>query len=499
MSEAEVNQGAQAGRGHALAARLVAQPRRAVLALAAVQLVAWTILPYLVSSAPPIDAIEGMIWGKEWLLGTHKHPTLPAWLVEISFQVTHDPILGPYILSQISVGLTYIFVFATGSILTTKPQALIGVLLLTPIVYFTWLSPEFNHNVIQLPVWSAAILLFTMARQRPLEARAWLLLGVVVGIGIYAKHSVVILYALFVIWTLADKSMRVALARPWPWLAIIVAVLVASPQLIWLVRNDFPTASFVAARGGGSGSLLSSLHWLAAQTADHLPLLIFFLLVGYRSVWRLPRVAAADPHLRYIAFFALGPAIVTVLLSMVTGIGLRDMWGMPLFTLSGLLIVSLLGREWSMDVSVRALKVAILFVAALAIIYSGFVALSPRFGYPQRNAWPMREIAEKAEAAWSSRTDAPLRIVSGKSWLAGLVAAGSPERPSVVFDGMLSVSPWLTAERLSKEGVLYIWSGEKAPAELLPDDPTLDIGSFPVEGTTIPSGRIGYAVQLPKP
>ncbi len=252
-------------------------------------------------------------------------------------------------------------------------------------------------------------------------------------------------------------------------------------------------------RGGDSASLLTALKWLAAQVADHLPLAIFFLLVGIRSVRSLPRAAAADPHLRYIAFFGLAPAIVTVLLSMITGIGLRDMWGMPMFTLSGLLIASLLGREWSVDVAARALKVALLFVVGLAVIYSAFVALSPRFGTPQRNAWPMREIAEKAEAAWSSHTDAPLKIVSGRNWLEGLVAAGSPERPSIVYDGKLSISPWLTEDDLSRDGVLYIWAGKQPPPGLLPHDVTLDIGSFEVSGTKIPSGIIGYAVRVPKP
>ncbi len=499
MKGLEADQDGQAPVPQSLVARLAARPLKAVLLLSAVQLVAWTVLPYLASSAPPLDVVEGLIWGKEWLLGTHKHPTLQAWLIELSYHATGSPIFGPYLLSQLSVGLTYLFAFLTGSLLTTRRNALIGTLLLTPIVYFTWLTPEFNPNVLQLPIWSAAILLYTLVRQQPERALPWLSLGAVVGLGILAKYSVLVLYILLAIWTLAEREMRWALRRPWPWLAIGLALLIASPHLVWLVQNHFPTLRYAESRGGSGGSPLLPLHWLAAQAADHLPLVIFFLLVGYRSVLALPRTAGTDPQRRYIIFLALGPAVLTVALSTVTGIGLRDMWGMPMFTLSGLLIVCLLDRQWSSDLSARALVVATAFIVAPAFLYSGAVALSPTFDAPKRNAWPMREIAGEAEAAWARRTDAPLKIVSGNSWLAGLVAAGSPSRPSVVYDGELSLSPWLSEEQLTKDGVFYIWAGKEAPGGLLPKEAELDLGSFSVTGTKIPSGIIGYAIQLPKP
>ena len=367
----------QAPAFRTLAARFAARPLEAVLLLGAIQLAAWTVLPYLASSAPPLDVVEGLLWGKEWLLGTHKHPPLQAWLIELSFDATGDPILGPYILSQLSVALTYLFVFMTGSLLTTRNNSLIGAILLVPCLYYTWLTPEFNPNVLQLPVWSAAIILFTMARQHPTRALPWLLLGFVAGLGILTKYSVLVLYTLLAVWTLAERDMRRALQRPWPWLAIVLALLVASPHLVWLAQNDFPTLGYADSRGSSEGGRFSSVDWFAAQAADHLPLLIFFLMLGYRSVRSLTCLAVPKPQLRYIAFLALGPAVLTVVASMVTGIGLRDMWGMPMFTLSGLLIVCLLGRQWSLDLSARALLVAAAFVAGTACIYSGVVALSP--------------------------------------------------------------------------------------------------------------------------
>lgn len=488
----------QAAQSGPIVQRLVARPLTAVLTVSALQIVVWTVLPYLASSAPPLDVVEGLVWGREWLLGTHKHPTLQAWLVELSFQVTGDPIFGPYLLSQISVTLTYLLMFLTGSLLMPKRHALIGVLLSVPVVYFTWLTTEFNHNVLQMPVWAGAIYLFTLARRQPTRARPWLALGVVCGIGLYVKYSVVVLYVVLAIWTLIDAGMRRALLRPWPWLAIGVALLVWAPHLVWLVRNDFLPLTYAASRGG-EASVLEALRWLAVQAIDHLPLLPFFLFVGFGAVRRLPREAEPSRDVAYAAFLALGPALLTVLLSAALGIGLRDMWGMPMFTLSGPLIVLLLRRHWSLALSARALVVAVCAICLLAIVNSAIVATSPRRGHPMRAAWPMHEIAERAEAAWAARTDAPLEIVAGPMWLAGLVAVGSPQRPSVLYYDSLALSPWLSEEDLARDGVLYVWEGKSAPKWMpLPDVP-LEIGSFAIEGTRIPDGTVGYAVRLPQP
>ena len=43
------------------------------------------------------------------------------------------------------------------------------------------------------------------------------------------------------------------------------------------------------------------------------------------------------------------------------------------------------------------------------------------------------------------------RIVAGDSWLAGLVSLRAGERPAVILDGDLALSPWVTPERLRRE------------------------------------------------
>src|SRR5690606_7476285 len=51
----------------------------------------------------------------------------------------------------------------------------------------------------------------------------------------------------------------------------------------------------------------------------------------------------------------------------------------------------------------------------------------------------------------------PLEILIGDSEIAGGFAAFVDPRPSVLLDGNLQRSPWLTPERLRNEGALVVW------------------------------------------
>lgn len=479
-------------------AALPASPARALALLMAFQMVFWVVIPWAVSSAPPLDVAEGLVWGPEWLLGTHKHPPLPAWLIELSVQATSSPLVGPYLLSQISVVLTYFFVFLIGRRMTSPGNALAATFLLASIFYFTWPTPEFNHNVVQLPIWSGSILLFTILRARPRAALPWLGLGLLAGFAIYAKYSVAILYAVLLLWLLWEAKMRAALLSPWPWLAGALAVLVAAPHIGWLVDNDFAPFQYARDRAG-EASWLDAPGWVVTQLAIHLPLLIFLAIIGISRIRALPRWKAQRSDFAFVATMALGPLVMTAVLSVATGAGIRDMWGMPMFSLSGLLLIFVLGKAWNDDMVRRALGVAIGFTVTFAILYGGLVKVSEIRGSPKRNAWPMAEISEKATSAWHNRTSAPLAIVSGDMWLAGLIASGGSERPRVVYDGKLSLSPWMSEKDLQQNGALYVWAGATPPAGLIGPDVSIDDqGTFHVEGTRFRDGIIGYAVRLPE-
>ncbi len=75
--------------------------------------------------------------------------------------------------------------------------------------------------------------------------RSLLVLGVVLGLGILTKLSIAgLCVALPLAFAIQDRRV---FARPAAWIAVLLAIGIASPFLVWQVANDYPFLDFVAA------------------------------------------------------------------------------------------------------------------------------------------------------------------------------------------------------------------------------------------------------------
>ena len=140
----------------AIIAYISQTPPRLFWAFALTHLVLWTAIPSLVSPNMPLDVIEGYAWGKEWLIGTHKHPPMQAWILETLFQATGRSRWVPYLASQLCIITAFWAVWQTGRRIAGEKAGLIGAMLLEGIIYYNFTSPEFNPNVLQIPFWALA-------------------------------------------------------------------------------------------------------------------------------------------------------------------------------------------------------------------------------------------------------------------------------------------------------------------------------------------------------
>lgn len=74
--------------------------------------------------------------------------------------------------------------------------------------------------------------------------RLWISFGICVGIGLLNKYTLLPFGCALLVGLLATKSRRM-LATPWPWIAGAVAVLIFLPNIVWQVRNGWPTIEFI--------------------------------------------------------------------------------------------------------------------------------------------------------------------------------------------------------------------------------------------------------------
>ncbi|WP_321501678.1 glycosyltransferase family 39 protein [Breoghania sp.] len=487
------------------------RPLRGLVALCLAQIVLWSLLPAATSRAPTLDVVEMLSWGEHWQLGYYKHPPLPAWIAEAARLLTGEPILGPMVASQLLVALTFVFVFALGKRLLGARDAFLGTALATGVYYFSWPTPELNHNVIQMPIWAACFWLFALIRENPRRLLPWLGLGLAAGIGVYAKYSVVVLYALLGVWMLIHPRIRPALLTKAPWLCAVVVLIVAAPHLVWLIQTNFmPITYFQARSQAAGGSPWRPIGFLLAQLADHapmlLPLLLAFLPWSRRKVESPADPAPAEPRapasrdaIRFLAVATLAPALLTAALAALLGAGLKDMWGAPMFTTSGLFVVALLSRSLDDDRARRLLAGAAILIVVLPIAYAAQIPVADALGKkPPRNGAPMAAMTGSVTAAWRAATGKPLRYVGGQTWLAGLVAVGSADRPAMVADRDLAYSPWVSQADLARDGLLVVSFADK-PAD---PQPGLQLGSSGTIDVPWSGPRplvLHYAIYPPQP
>lgn len=447
-------------------ARALERPERALLLLIAAQLIFWTLAPLLSHSAAPLDVVEMQAHGREGVVATFKHPNGPGLVLEAARLVSGGQTGWPaFIVSQLCIAATLAIVFALGRDLLDARRALIGAALLTGVYFFSWPTPEFNHNVLQMPFW--ALIAWSLWRATTQGgAFWWALLGLAAGLSMWAKYSSAILLVAAGLWMLYDAQARRQLLTPGPWLTVIVAALAFAPQLLWLLANDFAPFAY-AARRAAVVDFTDTLGFLPIQLAHHIPMFVLMLAAGLWGARAADPPTAPDRRaLSFLLIIGLGPPIILTLIGLLSGSGLRTAWGAPMFNLSGLLAAALLtGR-----IDEARMRRVVTGAGVLIVLVSGLYFAHMRYGHqltgkPLRGNWPQAEIAATLTSAWREETDgAPLRIVAGDIWTAGLVAMRERPPPHILINGDYSVSPWLTPEAVARDGALVTWSGTQPAA-----------------------------------
>jgi 4-amino-4-deoxy-L-arabinose transferase-like glycosyltransferase len=440
------------------------------------QIVAWTLAPALTHSSPPLDVVEGYMWGREWVLATYKHPALPSWALEASRLLTGSIGWPAYLLSEACVAATFLCVYALGRDLMGPERAAAGTLLLTGIAFYAWPTVEFNHNLAEMPIWAALSLVLWRALGQGATWR-WLLLGALAALGMYAKFSSALLLATMAAWLLWDQRARASLRTPGPWLGLCAFAVLVAPLVYWLFANDFAPLRYAAVRstaGRGGG-----LHYFILNELLNLmgigAMLWIAGLIGPRRGKQAPCAQQAAPidagALTYLAALTCGPLAIAILGALASGANLKSAWGSCMFNLAGLLAVALTARRFDE----RALRHIAACAATLLILvpvgYALVVLYFPqRLGTHMRVNWPQGEISRRLAGVWTRETGAPLRIVGGDNWIAGLVGVSAPDQPSLLSSGDPALSPWISAARLQRQGMLIVWDAnrERIPPALQP-------------------------------
>ncbi len=420
--------------------------------------IGWFVIPSLLHLAPTGDIVEGYMWGREHVLATFKHPALPAILLEASWWLTGAFGWPAYLLAQICVATALWLVFVLGRDVLDEPRAAAAVLSLVAIEHVSWRSFDFNHNIVQMPLWIATMWCAWRAVERD-RLTMWLALGAVAAVGCYAKLSHLALLAIVALWILADPQGRRRLMRRGPWLGGATFAVLMIPLLLWLEQNAYGPIEF--ARGRAYSADRRFLMFLATVVLTLAPMLVMLAAARVFHGERHDRHPVRPNVLRFLTVMTLGPPIPMVAAVLIEGHGFRPSWLAAALLPAPLLILALTSQRFSPDTLRRLSTGAPWFIAVPLAAYSILSILPPlRANAALRTNWPIDEIGTALAEEWRTATGGkPLRIVSGSTWVAGVAGLNHPDRPSTFSPPMFQYAPWITPERLKREGVLIVWEG----------------------------------------
>jgi len=492
-----------------LIATIERRPQAAFAVFLALHVVVWTALPTLLYLNLPLDLIEALTYGREWQLGYDKLPPLPWWLVEIVYRVFGRDVFF-YLLAQATVIAAYAAVWAMARKLVGGVGALVAIMITDGLHFFHFTAVKFNHDVVQLPLWALAGYAY-WAALRGGRMLHWILLGVAVGLALWAKYFVVVLAVPLALFLVLDRDARKSLATPGPWVALAVAAAVMAPHLVWLVQNDFLPFAYAEHRAKPFQQALDYV----IQPPKFLLLQLGFLLPSLLIASPYLRqdvgpVDPAPPHgdafdRRIVRLLTFGPVAMVVLMTIVSGRIPVSMWGYPLWLFFGL---------WGVQRG-RALERRTLtrIVVLWALTFTGYAAafviqytVIPRYDQHYRaTLFPGRELGLEMSRRYRAMTGRPLAYVIGSMWDGGNVSHYAPERPRVLIDGKPSRAPWIDLGDLRSRGAVVLWTDGSDPRVLPPAFRAIAADAeiqppfwlpFQIGGPVV---EVGWAVLRPRP
>ena len=154
------------------------------------------------------------------------------------------------------------------------------------------LAGYYSMNAFDLAFWALGALLVARLANGA-DERLWLLLGLVLGLGLLNKISVMF-FGAGLAAALLLTPLRRHLARPSIWLGGLLAAALFVPHVLWQVRHDWPTLEFIRNAQERKIVALGPLEFFLAQLPEIHPLnalvwlpgLIFLLVSRAGRPWR---------------------------------------------------------------------------------------------------------------------------------------------------------------------------------------------------------------------
>jgi hypothetical protein len=206
------------------------------------------------------------------------HPALsivPLWIVR---SILGDSLVAARLLVALASGTTVAVVgLMTRDMGGGRFAQTLAMVCATVAPVYLALASFYSMNVFDVMIWAIAAWLVVTLVNAP-RLSTWIALGIVLGLGVENKISVLWLIGGLTIGLLVTDYRIVR--SPGPWVAMLIAGALAAPYAMWQVANGWPTLEFI--RRASSDKMIAQAPWsfLLSQVTDMHPLTLPVWLGG---------------------------------------------------------------------------------------------------------------------------------------------------------------------------------------------------------------------------
>lgn len=209
----------------------------------------------------------------------------------------------PALAGTVEIGLCGLLAWALGGGRSAQALAMLG-LLAAPVYLGT--DGYLSMNCLEPAFWMGCVLLLVLLQKGMLSAKAWVAMGLLSGIGLLNKPSMLFFLSALLLSLLLTPERRL-LRTPWFAVAVALTLLLIAPYIAWQVHHGWPTWEFL--RDGKlqvKNKVLSPLGFLWAQIGQMEPVNLLLWLPGLLALlvmrsWRRFRWIGFT----FLLFFAL--------------------------------------------------------------------------------------------------------------------------------------------------------------------------------------------------
>ncbi|GAA4430904.1 glycosyltransferase family 39 protein [Bremerella cremea] len=434
----------------------------------------WSLVPILTATNGPLDTIEMIYWGQQWQWGYYKHPPLPAWIAASTSQLFSDPAWATYIVAQCCILACF---WAVWEIVRDRNKpwvALASVALLEACAFYNFTTFELNNNMVRRAMTALTVVFLYWAITRG-KLVYWGAAGLFVALGMLSKYDHSMLVFSLLVFAAVHPQVRRLWKTPGPYVLIGIALVLFAPHLWWMVENDFITLKYIKDRTQAKPSDWNHLVMPAKFLGEQLGA-ITGILIGSMAMlgvfWRWRTDLSPEDRLSrdYLATVVLGPLLIAVTASAMTGGMIRSMLGAPIWIFLPALLVMCFERRREDPVMCGRLTVA---CASFSLVLALALGVRNEFGTVLRGKYlrvdyPGQKIAAEVEGRWHQFSEEEIPTIAGAWWPAGNASVYSDHPITVYPECDPKFAPWIDEDLFVDRGGVILWDDD-TPREQIAD------------------------------